>query len=208
MSLESKAKELAEKAKIAANNAAEKAKVAADDVSQKVKEIDVDKIKNDVSGDDGKVSVESINALSVKTKAIASGVLLLIIIMFFSSGGRSYSVSNFSAPFPSDGSLEERCDKVVFLQYDYFNLVNDGVGSDELIAALDIAINTATADKENFKTRPQMEQKYYKALYELKRNVLRGEGRPPKDIKEKYLAIDRYEDAVDKCVAMDGAGRF
>lgn len=206
MSLENKAKELAEKAKIAANNAAEKAKVAADDVSLKVKEIDVDKIKNDVTGDDGKVSVESISALTVKTKAIVGGVLLLIIIMFFSSGGRSYSVSNFSEPFPSDGSLEERCDKVVFLQYDYFNLVNDGVDSDELITALDIAINTATADKESFKTLPQMEQKYYRALYELKRSVSRSEGRPQKAIKEKFLAIDTYEEAVDKCVAREGAG--
>jgi len=202
MSIEDKAKKLTEKVKLAAGSAAAKAKVTAGDASQKMKDIDVEKLKGDITDDDGKLSINSIKALNNKTKMIISGVLFLILILLISGGKRSYSISNLSELYPSNGTIEARCDKTVFLQYDFKNLLNDGADIGEMIAELDIALNTV--DKNTFAAMPKMEQTYYKGLHELKGVLVRGKGKLDRSFKESHLTMARYERAFDKCVARNG----
>jgi len=204
MSIQDKAKEIAEKAKLAAEDVTKKAKVAAEDVTKKLKEVDVDKIKGDVTGEDGKVSLDSIKALDNKSKAIGAGALafvLLVLVMLFSGGGRSYSLDTLSEPYPATGSITERCERYVYLKYDYFHLINDGVAPKDIQAALDISVERV--DKSALRTMTVMEKKYYKELFGTRRHAEKLNENEAGTIKDRDLEFPQYEKAIANCVKAD-----
>lgn len=154
-----------------------------------------------MKGEDGNISLNSIQALDNKTKLIGGSILAFVILLIISmfSGGRAYSLDTLSAPFPSDGDITEGCERVVYLKYDYLHLVNDGVKPSEITAALTVAVNRL--DKATYQTLPPLEKQYYKELMGTQRHSTELTNDEAGTIKEKRLDISRYEKALNSCIA-------
>lgn len=154
-------------------------------------------------GENGNVSLNSMPILHNKIKLISTSALVFFILLIVSmfSGERSYSLDTLSAPFPSDGDITEGCESIVYLKYDYYHLVNDGVKPSEITAALNLALNRL--DKATYPTLPSLEKQYYKELqtyYWYSKEITYAAAGT---IKERSLDISRYEKILKSCIAMN-----
>jgi len=179
MSLQDKAKEVAQKAKL-----------AADDIAQKA------------TGEDGKVSVDSVKGLDNKTKALAGGVLgvFILIIMMFSGGARSVDVSSLGKVFPTDGSISERCEAFVYLEYDYWTLIGDKEPIENMTSEIKSVLEKAKKkDKSKMGT---VERQYYKTLAGMKYTIKKQHTMEP---KPSAINQEQYEKRVEFCIEEDAA---
>jgi len=179
MNLQEKAKEVAKKAKLAA-----------------------DEMKQDATGADGKVSVNSIKTVNNKTKAIGGSILvaLILIMMIFSGGARSVNASSLGKVFPTNGSLSERCEAFVYLEYDYWTLIGDKEPIENMTAAL-----KSVLEKAKMKDKSKMgavERQYYKALAGMKYTIKKQHTMKPKPSK---INLEQYEKRVEFCIKEDAA---